>query len=243
MFVDMERALRHTRHSLGTNVSVWVIGIDESGLTFGGAARMTDVPHALASASTLCGVPVHHLHTVRQVHGSSIILIDKHQERTVPSEGDGLITTSPRQALAVTVADCAPVVLSNGTALCVVHSGWRGTAAGIAERGVYELRAIDPGAAIIAWIGPLACGPCYEVGEDVAAVFPDSVTPRANGRWSFDNRAELVRRLDAVNVSVVGHDDRCTICDTSLHSHRRQGVRAGRNLVIARMLDAAGGTS
>lgn len=231
----MEQPLRHIRHDFSNFVIIWVVGVDDSGRTFGGRADADNIRSSLASAALLCGVAPDNLHTVRQVHGTTIVRIDEHQDRTTPREADGLITMSPGQALAVTVADCAPIVLANRAAMCLIHSGWRGTAAGIAERGVKELRTQDADSPIKAWIGPLACGQCYEVGDDVAALFPEAITPSDGGRWTFDNRKELVRRLGALDVTVEFHDERCTISDTSLHSHRRDGARAGRNLVIARM--------
>ncbi|HXF36923.1 MAG TPA: polyphenol oxidase family protein, partial [Actinomycetota bacterium] len=99
---------------------------------------------------------------------------------------DGLVATVPGLALAVTCADCLPVVLApgDGRAVAVVHAGWRGIAAGILQRAVAALGGRRD---LRAAIGP-AVGPChYEVGDDVVRAVARGagerpVTSRRGGR-------------------------------------------------------------
>jgi polyphenol oxidase len=226
--------LPYVRHNADHNVAIYVFGVDHMGRTFGGAAKPADVLRALADAAATCGHRLEHLHTVRQVHGANILAVPDDMLRLdVPHQADALITQSDNQAIAVTVADCAPLVLTTKNTLCVVHSGWRGTANRITERAIDAIHQIDASGQISAWLGPMACGSCYEVGDDVAALFPHSVNVGRNNRWYYDNRQELMRRLGTYDVHIHSQDERCTITDRTLHSHRRDGLQAGRNLIVA----------
>ena len=111
--------------------------------------------------------------TLRQIHSDVI-----HCVTSVPKEplvGDGLITQTPGQLLAIQTADCLPVILvdTKRRAVGVFHAGWRGTVKRIVEKGVGEMfrcfgtRAGD----IKAVIGPGVQGCCYEVGEEVRTKF------------------------------------------------------------------------
>ena len=75
-----------------------------------------------------------------QVHGTEVRAVGPGQG-WVQCEGiDGWVTTSPGVLLTVTVADCIPVYLAvPGRGVALLHAGWRGTAAGILERGVARL--------------------------------------------------------------------------------------------------------
>ena len=57
---------------------------------------------------------------------------------------DGLVTNEPGVALVCFAADCTPVLLYDPVARAVgaVHSGWRGTAQGIAARAVERMGAL-----------------------------------------------------------------------------------------------------
>jgi copper oxidase (laccase) domain-containing protein len=129
-------------------------------------------------------------------------------------------------------ADCLPVALaaSNGARrLAVLHVGWRGLLAGIADSGVAAV-----GAAAAAAIGP-GIGPCcYEVGEDVAAPFRARFGPEVvqGSRLDLPLAAELALREAGVeSVERVGG---CTACDAKRYfSHRRDRGRTGRQGIVA----------
>lgn len=91
------------------------------------------------------------------------------------TQGDALITRQRGVALAISTADCAPLLFFDPIteAIGVAHAGWRGTARGIAAATVAAMvkqfgsRPAD----ILAGIGP-SIGPCcYEVSDDVQQLF------------------------------------------------------------------------
>jgi polyphenol oxidase len=121
------------------------------------------------------------LATALQVHGDRIL---SHGDSWTgwlrdTSGADGHLTQSPGTAMAVTLADCVPVFIAHPARVGVLlHSGWKGTAARILDRGLRALASLglDVGDAHV-HLGPAICGKCYEVGPDViAAVTGDKVT-------------------------------------------------------------------
>jgi len=83
----------------------------------------------------------------------------------------------------------------------MVHAGWRGLAAGVVEAGV-EATAGAVAAAIGPGIGPC----CYEVGDDVRAVFGTSDR-------TLDLKAIARARLQASGVTEIHDCGLCTSCD------------------------------
>lgn len=91
------------------------------------------------------------------------------------TKADALITRKRGVALAMSTADCVPLLFYDPTteAIGIAHAGWRGTARGIAAATVDALReqfGCDP-AQIRVGIGP-SIGPCcYEVSMEVQQLF------------------------------------------------------------------------
>ena len=138
------------------------------------------------------------------------------------SKVDGHVTDREDLGLLVIAADCVPVALAGPGRVAMLHCGWRGLAAGIAERGVQAFDS-PPAAAIGPGIG--RC--CYEVGEEVLERFGD-MEGAADGRM-LDLRAVAEARLRAAGVESVEHVDLCTSCRADLFfSHRRDGGVTGR---------------
>ena len=159
----------------------------------------------------------------------------------VVAGADGLLTSSAGVSIAVTTADCVPLVMTSpqeGT-VAVVHAGWRGFAAGIVARAA---ALFERSSEVRVAIGP-AIGPChYEVGEDVAlAVAAGSeagaVTgTRRDGRISLDLVATAHAVLRSSGVRRVEDTGLCTVCEPRrFFSHRRDG-RTGRQAAIAMRL-------
>jgi polyphenol oxidase len=170
-----------------------------------------------------------------QVHGGAVTEAKPRGivERTTFEQCDGLWTDRPGQAMALVTADCFPVAVartSGEPALCVLHVGWRGLLAGIADSGAAALGA----GALAAVVGP-GIGPCcYEVGNEVSGPFRERFGPEvvSDGRVDLGGATELALRAAGVErVERTGH---CTFCEPELFfSHRRERGHTGRQGVIA----------
>lgn len=168
---------------------------------------------------------------MRQVH-SAVAAYVTEPFGDDPPELDAVCTDVPGLALAALAADCAPVLLADPDAGIVgaAHSGRVGTLAGVVPALVKEMQARGA-SRIVAVIGPMACGGCYEVPEgmraEAAEVLPETHATTRWGTPSLDLRAGIVAQLLRAGVTEIHHDDRCTIESRELFSHRRDG-RTGR---------------
>jgi YfiH family protein len=168
-----------------------------------------------------------------QVHGSVIARVTAppgaEQAGGGEAQADGQATALANVATMVLVADCMPVALGCEGAVAMVHAGWRGLAGGALEEGVRALRELGGSGRIVAVVGPCAGVCCYEVGEEVQRAFAGA---QRDGR-NIDLRAIARERLLAAGAAEVRDVDGCTICDERFFSHRREGVRSGRQVGVA----------
>ena len=188
---------------------------------------------------------------MRQVHGTTVTLVDRTPGSAsapsattgptragLPETGlpktDGIVTSTAGLALGVLVADCVPMLAGDPAAgvIAAVHAGRRGAAGGIALRMVEAM--VDAGASassIEVLLGPAICGRCYEVPaamrDEVEATLPGSACRTDRGTPGLDLRAGLARQLRSAGVAGVAIDPRCTYTDPELFSHRR-GAPTGR---------------
>jgi YfiH family protein len=162
----------------------------------------------------------------RQVHGTTVLTVDAATADDAIADADGVATAAPGLAALVLTADCLPVALATPDAIAVVHAGWRGLADGVLEEGVRAVRALGGDGPLHAAIGPGAGGCCYEVGDAVAARFPD-VARRADR--TIDLKAIAAQRLRAAGAVEVLDVARCTMCEPDMFfSHRASGGLTGR---------------
>lgn len=232
-----------------------VVGVTARGRDFGvtSSGRSSERPDAWQALASTLGFD--RVVVPRQVHGTEVIAVDDSSSRgaghgtpvgatagtgvanpsrrgvlRVAGTADGLVGDRRGLLLAVTVADCVPVyaVEPGSGALGLFHAGWRGTAAGVAERGIermegaFGIRAPD----LFVHLGPAICGACYEVGADVMTAFG-----RGGASGRIDLRAELARRLRELGVAAtrITTSRWCTRCRADqFHSHRGSEGTAGR---------------
>jgi polyphenol oxidase len=178
-----------------------------------------------------------------QVHSGDVFVVDR-----APAPGarrrkaDGLATGRPGLLLAVKTADCLPVLIVDPEkrAVAAVHSGWRGTRAGILGRAasvLIERFGSRPGS-LLAALGPCIGARCYEVGGDVRDEFDAAGLPIADfrpsparpGAFLLDlaaaNRGQLIDR--GVSPRRISVDGACPHCDPRLLSFRRDRDASAR---------------
>jgi YfiH family protein len=176
-----------------------------------------------------------------QVHGSELQVhhenpsVSAFVSRTDLVEADAQLTSSPGVTTLVLVADCVPLVLSAPGAVGAVHCGWRGIAAGIVPKAVNalcDLAGANP-SVVSAAIGPAIGACCYEVGEDVIAVFRERELDQAVKGDRLDIVKAIRVELERSGVESVADVAICTSCNPDLFfSHRRDGP-TGRQAGIA----------
>jgi YfiH family protein len=170
----------------------------------------------------------HHSAVVAKADGRGIVTPGLEFERC-----DGLWTDEPGRAVMLLTADCLPVAIAraNGTpAVAVLHVGWRGLLAGIAEAGVAALGDGPLAAAIGPGIGPC----CYEVGDEVAVPFRERFGDDVLTGRHLDLAEAAERALRAAGVATVERVGLCSSCEERLFfSHRRDRGRTGRQGIIA----------
>ncbi|HEY3266648.1 MAG TPA: peptidoglycan editing factor PgeF [Armatimonadota bacterium] len=170
----------------------------------------------------------------KQVHEASVHAVRELPPGSQPPpEADALITNRTDVYLALTFADCVPVLFydQQRRAVGVAHGGWRGLEAGILQATVRAMQAeygTEP-PRLQAAIGPHIGVCCYEVGEDVAARFagiPRAVHRDDDGRITL-NLARVARaKLAAAGLTVenVAISAACTSCfHDAYFSHRADG--------------------
>ena len=155
--------------------------------------------------------------TVRQVHGSAV----RHADGPgFQGEADAVWTARPGLPVAVFTADCFGVVLRSPTAVGVAHAGWRGAAAEVVGRLRQEMAGggHQPTGAVI---GPGIRACCFEVGEEVARVFPTHTAITTWETVSVDLPSVIAAQLDGLDLEIV---DGCTRHEDRFFSHRRDGL-------------------
>jgi len=228
-----------TTRAGGVSRGPWSAG-EGGGMNLGlGSDAAADVQANRARlASLLPGAPC----WLHQVHGSVVV-----DAAAAPADvaADAAIAVRTRAVCCVLVADCLPVLLADaqGRGVGVAHAGWRGLAGGVIQNSVAALRQAigDPGARILAYLGP-AIGPAhFEVGAEVLAAMRQSL-PQADeafvatgpAKFHADLFALARQALAQVQVpgTAVSGGAWCTASDrTRFFSFRRDGV-TGRHAAV-----------
>ena len=177
--------------------------------------------------------------TVRQVHGNRVILLTEYSkdDDVCVAEADGLITNIPHLALSIRTADCLPIfiVSEEKKTIGIFHAGWRSTQKGIVGEGLKILKHDLSCRAdqLKVGLGPCLRDCCYEVTEELRAIFPEEITARG-GKLFLDLALANQKQLLAAGVKEENINDhgQCTHCQKNFHSYRRDGINSGRMLSL-----------
>lgn len=173
-----------------------------------------------------------------QIHMDRVVRIvtpSSHDEMIL---ADAFITDVADITLAVSVADCVPVLICDpvNMAVAAVHAGWRGTVLRIVEKTLQRMNEefnTDP-IDCVAAIGP-SIGPCcYEIGPEVATNFDQNLLRTVCGERIFLDlwRANLRQLVESgVRGKNIDLTTICTFChDDTFFSYRASGGITGRML-------------
>ena len=188
------------------------------------------------------GVEAAQVATSHQVHGAEVLTV------TQPGRYDGYDTLITRQRgilLAVTVADCTPILIFDPVhhAVAAIHAGWRGTVQAIATKTLEKMRVefgTDPPDCYV-YVGTCIDECSFEVGAEVAEQFSaahqrfDSVT----GKYLVDLKKANSEQLLAAGVNK-NHIEISSF-STVLHNHsyfsyRHENGQTGRMLACIGMI-------
>ncbi|OPY67863.1 MAG: Laccase domain protein YfiH [Syntrophorhabdus sp. PtaU1.Bin050] len=173
--------------------------------------------------------------TMQQVHGNTVHTIRNGEK---PEAGDGLVLMEKGIAGIIRTADCLPIILCDVSRplVSIVHSGWRGTAARIVEKAVDAMERL--GAAkenVVALLGPSIGSCCYEVKEDVRAVFrkkgfPEHIFRERDRSMFLDIREANACALRDCGVNRVYDTGLCTCCEPAYFYSFRRGDKGRRQI-------------
>src|SRR5215203_712943 len=146
------------------------------------------------------GFPAEALVSVHQVHSPEAIVVEEPFPAPRP-RADGMATRRPGLALAITTADCGPVLFADPEAGVVgaCHAGWRGALSGILAATLLAMEGLGARRErTIAVLGPTIGPNAYEVGPEFVTQFvaPDAGNARffrdgaRAGHSMFDLRSE-----------------------------------------------------
>lgn len=206
----------------------------------------------LQQLCTALGIQRDMLYYPHQVHGKDILVVDEaftalpHAEQLAALDGvDAIITHVPGIAIAVTTADCVPVVLYDAEhhAVAAIHAGWRGTAQEIVRHTIDRMKQLygTDSAHLQAGIAPCIGVEAYEVGNEVvdalrSTVFDiNSIAIRnySTGKMHIDLAAANADLLLRCGVEL-DHIEVCGICtyrnSRDFYSVRALGSETGRFL-------------
>lgn len=179
------------------------------------------------------GVSDDRLVTCYQVHSPDVVIAEKPWTRQNAPRADAVATRVPGLAIAVTTADCGPVLLADADAGVVgaAHAGWKGAFSGIIEAVIDAMEGLGARRSrIAAALGPMIQQPNYEVGPEFLARFVDADPEnrrffRPSGRNEhalFDLPGYVGARLRRAGVIQIENLGRCTYDDPqNFYSYRR----------------------
>lgn len=171
-----------------------------------------------------------------QVHGSEILQVS---EAGNFSGFDAQITNKKGICLAVSIADCTPILIydSDNEAIAAIHAGWKGTVAGIVSNTLHQMSSQfgTDGKNCFAYIGACISKKNFEVNADVADYFePDfKIFDPAKNKYFVDLKAANLAQLLAFGIpeSQIEVSDYCTVEDNErFFSHRKEKGQTGRML-------------
>ena len=173
-----------------------------------------------------------------QVHGDRVRCV------TEPggAEGfDALVSATPGVVLAVSVADCVPILIydAKNQAVAAVHAGWRGTVMEIVSKTLQAMQARfgTLGGDCFAYVGTCIDECSFEVGDEVAQHFagPFKRFDAAAGKFFVDLKKANAAQLREFGVP--GQQIELSPYSTVLHhaeyfSHRLEKGLTGRMLAV-----------
>ena len=185
------------------------------------------------------GIELSQLVMSKQVHGNKVYVANT---PIILGEGfDALITNEPGTFLAISVADCTPILIYDfkNNSIAAIHAGWNGTSAEIVKRTLQKMNENygTKGFDCKAFIGACIGYENFEVGNEVAEQFDvdfkrfDAQKQKYYIDLKGANKKQLLDfGLSLENIEVSPY---CTFKNEELFfSHRRDKGVTGRMIAV-----------
>ena len=127
-----------------------------------------------ARMAAALGVAPAHLLTPYQIHSPDVVVVDAPWPSDQRPRADAVVTCRPGLAVAVSTADCGPLLFADVEAgvVAAAHAGWRGALTGVIEATVATMEQQGAQRArISAALGPTIRQENYEVGPEFVERF------------------------------------------------------------------------
>ena len=189
----------------------------------------------------------------KQTHSDNIVIIDSNNKNENFEDVDAFITKEKNVVLALTYADCTPILLydAKNKVIANAHSGWKGTIQEIGKKTALKMmeefgsKAED----IIALIGPCISKNNFEVKNDVRELFLNAfkdvkedeyivfkgLDEENNEKFLIDSTYVNIKSLESIGLKRenIYSADTCTVDNHNImHSYRADKDDSGRNYAI-----------
>lgn len=184
------------------------------------------------------GISESNLASSHQVHGTEILIAHEPQRAT---GYDAVITNKANLFVAVTIADCTPILIydKRTRAVAAIHSGWRGTASKIVERTLNEMQKNfgTIGEDCFAYIGTCISKNAFEVGKEAAEQFDNAFVQfnETKQKHYVDLKAANLHQLQEFGIPLIQIEiaETCTVLNNDNYfSYRKENGKTGRMLAV-----------
>jgi purine-nucleoside/S-methyl-5'-thioadenosine phosphorylase / adenosine deaminase len=222
--------IRHAFFTRQGGVSEGIYGSLNGGL--GSSDERDRVVENRARMAAGLGVGPDSLVSLHQVHSPDAVIVEAPFGMERP-KADGMATRVPGLALAITTADCGPLLFVDRESGIVgaAHAGWRGAFTGVIEATLAAMEVLgarrDQTTVVL---GPTIGRDAYEVGLDFKDRFLEAdaanerffVSSERTDRAMFDLPSYIGARAVAAGVGSFSALDLCTYSDEErFYSYRR----------------------
>lgn len=172
-----------------------------------------------------------------QIHSADVAIVDEPWAAGEGPRADAVVTNRPGVAVAVSTADCGPILFADPAARVIgaAHSGWKGAFGGVIEATLTTMETLGAERGrIVAVLGPTISKAAYEVGPEFVARFEAADPANArffsastrDGHAMFDLPGYVVSRLQAAGVGSAEWLGLCTYGEEAqFFSYRRMTHR------------------
>jgi YfiH family protein len=178
------------------------------------------------------GIAADALISIYQVHSADAVIVEGPWTGERP-KADGMATRVPGLALAITTADCGPVLFADPHVgvIGAAHAGWRGAATGVMESTLEAMERLGARRdKIVAVLGPTISQAAYEVGPEFVERL--AALDAGNDRFfqpsekashaMFDLPGYIAARLEKAGIGEFASLGLCTYSDEErFYSYRR----------------------